>query len=65
MKIKVNAAVCDGFGTCAGHAPETFELDDWGYAAEIGDGTVAPGDEPKVRRAIADCPVHAIAEIAG
>lgn len=63
MKVKVKQALCDGFGTCAAHAPEVFQLDEWGYASEIGDGTVPAGSEERARRAIVDCPVHAIIEI--
>src|SRR5690606_24542407 len=47
MKIKVKQSLCDGFGTCAVHAPELFELDEWGYATEAGDGTVPAGSEEK------------------
>ncbi|MER7115818.1 ferredoxin [Saccharomonospora azurea] len=60
MKIRLDAAKCDGFGTCAEHSPELFELDEWGYASVKGDGEVPPELEGKVNRAIADCPVHAI-----
>jgi ferredoxin len=63
MKVKVKQALCDGFGTCAVHAPEVFQLDEWGYASEIGDGTVPPGVEERARRAMVDCPVHAIIEV--
>ncbi len=63
MRIKVDSAKCDGFGTCAAHAPREFTLDEWGYAYVEGDGTVADGDEELVRRAIIDCPVHAISEL--
>jgi ferredoxin len=60
VNIRLEAATCDGFGTCATHAPAVFELDDWGYAALIGDGIVPEGEESRTRRAAADCPVHAI-----
>lgn len=60
MKVRLEAATCDGFGTCAGHAPDVFELDEWGYASVRGDGTVPDGQEALVRRAVIDCPVHAI-----
>lgn len=63
MKIRLDRTVCDGFGICAKHAPGYFSLDDWGYAALIGDGTVAEGDHDAVMRALLDCPVHAITEI--
>jgi ferredoxin len=61
VKIRLDSAVCDGFGTCATHAPNVFALDEWGYAAlNVSDGTVASDDEGPAQRAILDCPVHAI-----
>jgi len=63
MRIRLDRTVCDGFGVCAKHAPGYFSLDDWGYAALIGDGTVAEQDRGPVIRALLDCPVHAITEI--
>lgn len=63
MKIRLDRTVCDGFGICAKHAPGYFSLDDWGYAALIGDGTVPEADRDAVMRALYDCPVHAITEI--
>jgi ferredoxin len=62
MKVKVSKALCEGFGTCGTHAPDVFKLDEWGYASVEGDGTVPPGQEAQVKRAIIDCPVHAITE---
>jgi ferredoxin len=63
MRIRLDRTMCDGFGICAKHAPGYFSLDDWGYAALIGDGTVAGPDHDAVMRALWDCPVHAITEI--
>jgi ferredoxin len=63
MKIKLDRTVCDGFGVCAKWAPEHFSLDDWGYASRTGTGSVPPADEDDVRRALLDCPVHAIVEL--
>lgn len=63
MKIKLDRTICDGFGLCAVHAPETFSLDEWGYVSLVGGGNVAPEHEHGVRRALLDCPVHAIAEL--
>jgi ferredoxin len=60
MKVRVDSAVCDGFGKCAGHAPNIFELDEWGYAIVKGDGAVPEGEEGPARRAAIDCPVQAI-----
>ena len=64
MRIRLDRTICDGFGACARHAPGYFSLDDWGYAALTGDGNVAAADRPEVLRALFDCPVHAIVEIA-
>jgi ferredoxin len=63
MRIRLDRTLCDGFGVCAKHAPEYFSLDDWGYASLIGTGTVGDGDEDAVKRALLDCPVHAIIEV--
>jgi ferredoxin len=62
VKIRLDRTVCDGFGICAKHAPDYFSLDDWGYASLEGDGDVAEGDHDAVKRALLDCPVHAITE---
>jgi ferredoxin len=62
MRIKLNKSICDGFGTCGVHSPTMFEIDEWGYASLKSDGTVPQGEEDNVRRAIIDCPVHAIVE---
>lgn len=65
MKVKLDRTLCDGFGMCAEHAPETFSLDEWGYVALFpGAEDVAPQHEDGVRRALLDCPVHAIIELA-
>jgi ferredoxin len=66
MRIKLDRTLCDGFGKCAEHAPTVFSLDEWGYASL----TAAFAREPEVpeeleapaRRALLDCPVHAITE---
>lgn len=64
MRIKLDRTVCDGFGACAVHAPEVFSLDDWGYPSLVGgEGEVAPEREAAVRRALLDCPAHAIVEL--
>jgi ferredoxin len=60
MRIKLDRTICDGFGRCALQAPEYFSLDEWGYASLAGSGEVEEADEHQVRRAIIECPVHAI-----
>lgn len=64
MRIRLDRTICDGFGSCARHAPEYFSLDDWNYAALIGNGEVPPADRDRVMRALLDCPAHAILEMA-
>jgi ferredoxin len=63
MRIKLDRTLCDGFGACAKHAPEYFSLDDWGYASLVGNGEVPNEDHDAVKRALLDCPVHAIIEM--
>lgn len=63
MKFKLDRTLCDGFGLCAVHAPELFSLDEWGYASLVGGGQISEQDEAGVRRALLDCPVHAIVEL--
>lgn len=63
MRIKLDRTVCDGFGTCALHAPEVFSLDDWGYPSLRDGNDVPPESEAGVRRAILDCPAHAIIDL--
>jgi ferredoxin len=63
MKVKLDRTVCDGFMRCAEHAPESFSLDDWGYASLTGNGDIGIEHEVGVRRALMDCPVHAITEL--
>jgi len=63
MRIKLDRTLCDGFGICAKHAPDYFSLDDWGYAVLVGDGNIPEKDHDAVRRALLDCPVHAILEL--
>jgi ferredoxin len=63
VKIKLDRTVCDGFGICVAHAPETFSQDEWGYVSLVGAGNVSEEHEDGVRRALLDCPVHAIVEL--
>ena len=65
FRVRLDRTLCDGFGVCAKHAPEYFSLDDWGYASLIGNGTVPEQDHDAVKRALLDCPVHAIIAMSG
>ncbi|MTD15181.1 hypothetical protein GIS00_14655 [Nakamurella sp. YIM 132087] len=63
MRIKLDRTVCDGFGTCVVHAPDVFSLDDWGYPSLAAGNDIAAADEAGVRRALLDCPAHAIVDL--
>lgn len=60
MRVHVDADKCQGHNRCYSIAPELFDVDDLGYASEIGDGTVPAGSEEKARLAAINCPEHAI-----
>ena len=60
MKIKVEEEKCQGHNRCFVVAGELFELDDYGYAHEVGDGTVPEAMEEKARLAVKNCPEQAI-----
>jgi ferredoxin len=63
VRIRLDRTLCDGFGACAKHAPDYFSLDDWGYASLVGNGAIPDADHDAVKRALLDCPVHAIIEM--
>lgn len=65
MRVKVDSDRCQGHNRCYAIAPELFDVDDLGYATEIGDGTVPPELEDKARLAVANCPEHAIEIVEG
>jgi ferredoxin len=60
MKVHVDPEKCQGHNRCFAIAPELFDVDDYGYATEIGDGTVPPELEDKARLAVENCPEFAI-----
>ena len=64
MKVRVDSGRCEGHSRCHSLAPELFELDDFGNATAVGDGSVPPGMEDRARLAAANCPEHAV-EIVG
>jgi ferredoxin len=45
LKIHVDQEKCQGHARCKSLAPELFELDEFGNAHEIGDGSVPAGLE--------------------
>jgi ferredoxin len=60
LKIHVDQEKCQGHARCKSLAPELFELDEYGNAHEIGDGSVPAGLEDKAWLAQANCPEMAI-----
>jgi ferredoxin len=60
MKVHVDPEKCQGHNRCFAIAPELFDVDDYGYATEIGDGSVPPELEEKARLAVENCPEFAI-----
>jgi ferredoxin len=60
LKIHVDQERCQGHARCKSLAPELFELDQFGNAHEIGDGSVPEGLEEKAWLAQTNCPEIAI-----
>jgi ferredoxin len=60
LRLRVDQEKCQGHARCKSLAPELFELDEYGNAHEIGDGTVPKGLEDKAWLAHANCPEIAI-----
>lgn len=61
MRVHVDEGKCQGHNRCYSLAPELFDVDDYGTAHEIGDGTVPAALEERARLAAANCPEYAIA----
>ena len=47
LKIRVDQDKCQGHARCKSLAPELFDLDEFGNAHEVGDGSVPAGLEDK------------------
>jgi ferredoxin len=60
LRLRVDPDKCQGHSRCKSLAPELFELDEFGNAHEIGDGTVPAGLEDKAYLARSNCPELAI-----
>jgi len=60
MRVVLDAERCQGHNRCYALAPELFDVDDFGQAVVIGDGTVTPDREDKAHLAVANCPEYAI-----
>ena len=60
MRVHVDQEKCQGHNRCYALAPELFDVDDLGYASELGDGVVPAELEGKARLAAQNCPEYAI-----
>ena len=60
LKIHVDQEKCQGHARCKSLAPELFDLDEYGNAHEVGDGSVPTGLEDKAWLAQTNCPEIAI-----
>ena len=60
MRVEVETDSCQGHNRCFTIAPELFDVDDFGTAVVIGDGSVTAELEDKARLAEANCPEFAI-----
>ena len=60
LKVRVDPDKCQGHNRCKAVAPELFELDEYGNAREIGDGTVPASLEEKAYLAQSNCPEFAV-----
>jgi ferredoxin len=60
LRIRVDQDKCQGHARCKSLAPELFDLDEFGNAHEVGDGSVPAGLEDKAWLAQTNCPEIAI-----
>jgi ferredoxin len=60
LKVHVDQEKCQGHARCKSLAPELFDLDEFGNAHEVGDGSVPEGLEDKAWLAQSNCPELAI-----
>jgi ferredoxin len=60
LKIHVDQDKCQGHARCKSLAPDLFELDEYGNAHEVGDGSVPARLEDKAWLAQANCPELAV-----
>lgn len=65
IRLRVDQDKCQGHARCKSLAPELFNLDEFGNAHEVGDGTVPAGLEDKAYLAKSNCPEIAIDIVEG
>jgi ferredoxin len=60
LRVRVDGSRCQGHNRCRALVPALFEVDDYGQATVVGDGSVPAELEGRVRLAVANCPELAI-----
>jgi ferredoxin len=60
LRVRVDAARCQGHNRCRAIAPALFEVDDYGQATVVGDGRVPEELKDRAGLAVANCPELAI-----
>jgi ferredoxin len=60
IRLRVDQDKCQGHSRCKALAPELFNLDEFGNAHEIGDGSVPEALVDKASLAKSNCPELAI-----
>ncbi len=60
LRLTIDRIKCDGHGLCAELLPELISLDDWSYPI-IDPGPIPERLAPIAQRAVATCPVLALA----
>ncbi|HSV39379.1 MAG TPA: ferredoxin [Nocardioidaceae bacterium] len=60
MKLVLDSTACQGYGLCQQAAPDLLDLDDWGYAGIVGDGSVPGGHHDHAHEAVKVCPAQAL-----
>jgi ferredoxin len=60
VKVQIDPEKCQGHGRCYDLAPDLFGDDEEGYGQVLGNGEVPAGQEEDARRAVLNCPEHAI-----
>ena len=58
-RIRVNPAVCDGFGFCCEILPEMIDRDEWGFPI-IGEREIPDDLSRAAEQAVAFCPRRAL-----
>lgn len=65
VKLQIDVSLCQGNGRCYDLAPDLFGDDKEGYGKVLSDGVVPLEKEDDARRAVLNCPEHAIRLIEG